>query len=113
MQVAQDELHAAEMDQERDDEMSQEPIIVHKLWKDFDTIMVGSERGGHGGGDKRLHDQIFINPDKQDPFERPAGLRDGAMSILIGIAARKSIESGEPVKIGELTDLEPRVERMI
>jgi hypothetical protein len=35
------------------------------------------------------------------------------MSILIGIAARNSIESGKPVKIGELTDLEPRAERII
>jgi hypothetical protein len=113
IQVDQAELHAAEMDQTGDDEMGQEPIIVHKLWKDFDTVVVGSERGGHGGGDKRLHDQIFINPEKKDPFDRTAGSRDGAMSILIGIAARNSIESGRPVRIGELTDLEPRAERII
>ena len=48
------------------------------------------------------------NPDLDDPYGRQAGFRDGAMSILIGIAARKSIESGKPVKISELTDLEPR-----
>ena len=35
------------------------------------------------------------------------------MSILIGVAARKSIESGEPVKIAELTDLEPRAKRIL
>jgi len=40
------------------------------------------------------------------------GVRDGAMSILIGIAARKSIEAGHPVRISELTDLEPRVRRI-
>ena len=40
------------------------------------------------------------------------GIRDGAMSALIGIAARKSIESGHPVKIAELTDLEPRIKRI-
>jgi hypothetical protein len=113
MQVDQAELHAAEMDQADDGEMGHEPVIVHKLWKDFDTVIVDSERGGHGGGDKRLHDQIFINPEKKDPFDRTAGIRDGAMSILIGIAARNSIESGKPVRIGELTNLEPRAERMI
>ena len=113
MQVDQSELHAAEMDQSGNDEMGREPVIVHKLWNDFDTVVVESERGGHGGGDKRLHDQIFVNPEKKDPFDRPAGLRDGAMSILIGIAARKSIESGQPVRIEELTDLDPRAKRII
>lgn len=56
------------------------------------------ERAGHGGGDKRLHDQIFEHPDKEDWFERAAGIRDGAMSVLIGIAASHSIERGHPVK---------------
>ena len=70
------------------------------------------ERGGHGGGDKRLQDKIFVNPDLADPYGRSAGIRDGAMSALIGIAARKSIESGHPVKIAELTDLEPRIKRI-
>jgi hypothetical protein len=46
-----------------------------------------------------------------DPYKHAAGLRDGAMSILIGIAARKSIDSGRPVKIEELTDLKPGRER--
>ena len=40
------------------------------------------------------------------------GTTDGAMSILIGIAARKSIESGHPVRIAELSDLEPRAKRI-
>jgi hypothetical protein len=69
-------------------------------------------KGGHGGGDKRMQDKLFTNPDVIDPYERPAGIRDGVMSILIGIAARKSIEGGNPVKIAELTDLEPRVKRI-
>jgi hypothetical protein len=101
------------MDQSGEDVVKQEPIITHKLWKDFDVHMVPFERGGHGGGDKRLHDKIFMHPDAEDPFKRAAGLRDGAMSVLIGVAARKSIESGEPVRIAELTDLEPRVTRIV
>jgi hypothetical protein len=47
-----------------------------------------------------------------DPYKHSAGLRDGVMSILIGIAARKSIESGEKVRISGLTDMEPRVKRI-
>lgn len=112
MEMTQEELHAAEMNQDLKEEMNYEPLIVHKLFNKHEVIQVGSERGGHGGGDKRLHDKIFKNPDMPDPYQHSAGTRDGAMSILIGIAARKSIESGHPVKIAELTDLEPRAKRL-
>ncbi len=109
--VSQDELHKQEMSQE-DSDTHFEPLITHKLWKDFKTVEVPMEREGHGGGDKRLHAQIFEHPDQRDPYERAAGVRDGAMSILIGIAARNSIESGLPVKIASLTDLQPMKTRL-
>ena len=93
------------------EEASSESIIVHKLWKDFETVEVPSERGGHGGGDERLHNKIFRTPNESDPFERAAGSRDGVMSAIIGIAARKSIESGNSIKIADLTDIEPQPNR--
>lgn len=110
--LSQEELHALEMSQDTDEAFKYEPVIVHNLWEKYQTIQVPYQRKGHGGGDKLLHDKIFKNPEKSDPFERAAGVRDGAMSILIGVAARKSIESGEPVRIAELTDLEPRAKRI-
>jgi len=113
MEVSQEELHAAEMSQSDGVEIEgYQPIILHKLWNKYETIQVPFERGGHGGGDKRLHDKIFVNPEAPDPYKHSAGTRDGAMSILIGVAARNSIESGEPVKIAELTDLQPRAQRI-
>lgn len=111
--LSQEELHALEMNQESKGKMTQKPVILHKLWNDFKTIQVPYEPRGHGGGDVLLHDKTFRNPNEKDPFDRAAGVRDGAMSILIGIAARKSIESGEPVKIAELTDLQPRAKRIV
>ena len=39
---------------------------------------------------------------KEDPFHRAANQVDGAMSILTGVAANKSIASGLPVKIDSL-----------
>lgn len=110
--VNQAEMHAAEMEQSGKEHVDNDPIIIHKLWKDFDTINVPMTRGGHGGGDARLQDKLFKNPDLADPYGRAANSRDGVMSVLIGIAARKSIESGDPIKIGDLTDLKPRVERI-
>lgn len=112
IKMSQEELHAAEMAQ-GDEELSYEPIITHKLWNDFETIQVGMERSGHGGGDKRLHDQLFEHPDKKDPYDRAAGLRDGVMSVLIGIAARKSIEDKKPVNIADLTNLKPQEKRIL
>ena len=106
--LSQDELHAMEMSQERDQQMQYQPIVLHNLWEEHEVIPVGFQRGGHGGGDKRLHDRIFRTPEAPDPLGHMAGSRDGAMSILIGVAARNSIESGAPVRIATLTDLQPR-----
>ncbi len=57
--------------------------------------------GGHGGGDRVLLNDIFGTPD-YDRFERAASHVDGAMSILTGVAANKSIASGEPINIKDL-----------
>ena len=46
-----------------------------------------------------------------DPLRQAAGSRDGAMSILIGIAARESVRTGEPINIASLTSLKPRAVR--
>jgi hypothetical protein len=48
-----------------------------------------------------LLEDIFGNP-PPDRFKRAAGHIDGAYSILLGIAANKSIASGLPVKIKDL-----------
>ena len=110
--VDQATRHEKEMSQKDEKDMNYEPMIVHNNWEEFKNIQVGYERGGHGGGDKRLQDKIFRNPAAEDTYRHAAGLRDGVMSILIGIAARKSIESGHPIRIAELTDLEPRAKRL-
>lgn len=109
--LSQAELHALEMDQSGS-ELDYKPLIVHQNWNKHEVVQVGFERSGHGGGDVRLHDKLFRNPDNPDPLKHAAGIRDGAMSVLIGIAARKSIEANEPIRIAELTDLQPRLKRI-
>jgi predicted dehydrogenase len=78
---------------------------------DTQLIRIPHGSGGHGGGDARMKDRIFKDPSLPDPLKQSAGTRDGAMSILVGIAARKSIDSGQPVKIAGLTELVPRAKR--
>ncbi len=111
--INQAELHAQEMSQEEQKKAAAyDEVMVMDNFGDYELIKIPRTGGGHGGGDSRLQDKIFRNPDAPDPYRHSAGSRDGAMSILIGIAARKSIEEQRPVKIAELTDLEPRVKRI-
>jgi predicted dehydrogenase len=109
--VSQAELHAQEMSQEKEKFSDFDEVMVMDNWGDYEQIKIPRSGGGHGGGDRRLHDKIFKNPMMADPYKHSAGSRDGAMSVLIGIAARKSIEEKRIVRIEELTDLKPRVKR--
>ncbi|MEX0980483.1 MAG: Gfo/Idh/MocA family oxidoreductase [Bacteroidales bacterium] len=111
--VSQSEMHSMEMAQDIE-EYDYRPIIVHRNWEDYEKLMIKVEKSGHGGGDKRLQDRLFTDSKADpDPLNHMAGSRDGAMSVLIGIAARKSIETGKPIRIAELTSLEPRVKRLL
>jgi predicted dehydrogenase len=76
-----------------------------------DLIKIPHAKGGHGGGDIRMKDKLFKNPGMSDPLKQSAGTRDGAMSILVGVAARKSIDTGKTVRIGDLTDIKPQSRR--
>ena len=85
-------------------------IVLFKNFSRRRYIPVHRVSGGHGGSDDVLRDQIFI-PGTPDPYKQCAGTRDGALSCLIGIAARNSIYSGQVVKIGDLTSLKPQAQK--
>ena len=85
-----------------------------QLTKNFgktEYIRIDNTEAGHGGGDLRLRKQLF-NPG-EDKWRQAAGSRDGAMSILVGIAARESIDKGKPVKIESLTSLKPLAKKPV
>jgi predicted dehydrogenase len=65
-------------------------------------IKVKIGKGGHGGGDSPLNADIFSPNPKVDPYKRAAGFASGAMSILTGVAANRSMKTGKPVKISSL-----------
>jgi predicted dehydrogenase len=85
-------------------------IVVTKNFSTREFIRVPHGASGHGGGDRLLKDKIFGGV-TEDPLNQSASVRDGALSILVGIAARKSCETGKPVKIGELTSIQPAEKR--
>ena len=103
--------HAVEMS-DADDAIKgevQEIMVMDNFAKDYEVYTTAKIKGGHGGGDIRMLRRIFVDP-TDNPHHVLAGTREGAMSILIGIAARKSIAEGRPVKITELTDLVPKAQ---
>ncbi len=63
--------------------------------------------GGHGGGDALMLKDIFA-PDGNDPLGRSASHIDGARSILTGIAANRSMATGQAVNIASLLPQLPR-----
>ncbi len=64
-----------------------------------------SSGGGHGGADPIMLEQIFEPNPPQDEFDRAASHIDGAASILLGVAANKSIETGTLIKVDDLLKL--------
>jgi predicted dehydrogenase len=92
------------------EEREYDEIMVTKNFGTREFIRVPHGTSGHGGGDRLLKDKIFAGV-KEDPLNQAAGVRDGALSILVGIAARNSCETGKPVKIGDLTSIKPEVKR--
>jgi len=48
---------------------------------------------------------MIFKPDIPDPLKQRAGSRAGAMSLLTGVAAVRSIEQRKPVKIADLVKL--------
>ena len=85
-------------------------IILFRQFSRRRYIQVPSISSEHGGSDDFLRDQIFI-PGTPDPYRQCAGTRDGALSCLIGIAARNSIYSGQAIKIADLTSLKPQAQK--
>jgi len=77
-------------------------IIFQPLWGKPQVITYDcSSLAGHGGGDNRLLDDVFIGAG-EDPLHHAAGYVDGAKSILTGIAANISIATGNPVRVADL-----------
>lgn len=79
-------------------------ITVFPMFDEPYNVPIEEARGGHGGGDPVLLNDLFGTP-KPDPYNRAASHEDGTMSILTGIAANKSIATGMPIKIGDLIKL--------
>lgn len=76
----------------------QDEILVLGTDRSVERIVVDHGPGGHFGGDPLLHRSLFV-PDLEDDLKQRAGARAGALSVLTGVAAARSAETGQPVDI--------------
>ncbi len=86
-------------------------IVLFKNFSKRQYIQIPHGTSGHGGGDALLQDQLFL-PGIPDPFQQCAGARDGALACLVGIAARNSIKSKQPVNISDLTTIKIQTDKI-
>ena len=106
-------LHALEMDQHgnKHGKLEHHEIVTQRNFTDYQRERIPYIRAGHWGGDRLMLDHLFRGLPPKPAYDHRAAVRDGAFSVLIGFAARKSIDEGRPVRIAELSDLEPQVAR--
>ena len=76
-------------------------IKIFPHFKEPYSVEVRTGEGGHGGGDVAMLADMFNGGD-DDPLMRSADYVEGAYSILTGIAANKSFETGQPVMVADL-----------
>ena len=95
-QTGRMELEAIESWDRPDDE-----IRVYRFDGTCETIRVPRTPEGHGGADERLLEHLFRGWER-DPLGHAANATDGAYSILVGVAANRSVRSSGWVRIGDL-----------
>lgn len=72
------------------------------------NIPLRTAKGSHWGGDAALVQDLFSSHPPKDKLMRAAGYASGAMSILIGAAANKSMRTNKPVMLNRLVRGLPR-----
>jgi predicted dehydrogenase len=73
-------------------------LAVMRNFGKAERVSVAHEPGGHFGGDPALQRMLF-GFTTGDPLGQRAGARAGAISVLCGIAAVESADSGRPIKV--------------
>ncbi|MEJ3651530.1 Gfo/Idh/MocA family oxidoreductase [Actinomycetes bacterium KLBMP 9759] len=92
-------IHGAQAEQD-----ARATLTLHPHWEPPQTLLDSPIGHGHGGGDARMLADL-LTPDPTDPLGRSAGGPDGAWSLVTGLAANRSFETGLPVTAKEILDL--------
>ena len=106
MEVVENSYVNSGGDQSLEGSLESRTITLRKLFEKPVDVEIPTSVGAHGGGDEVLLADLFgergadINHDM-----RAATHVDGALSILTGICANKSMASGQVVNVRDVLDL--------
>jgi predicted dehydrogenase len=75
-------------------------ITLQRLWEPAVQIPIPAGGQAHGGGDDLLLRDLFRGA-AGDNLGRAAGYQDGMRSVLLGIAANRSLAEDRPVQLAE------------
>ncbi|BCL18053.1 Gfo/Idh/MocA family protein [Micromonospora sagamiensis] len=79
-------------------------LTLRPFWSPPQQVPVeGYTREGHGGADARMNRVLFGG--EPDPMGRAATAHDGALALLTGLAANRSFDTGQPVRVADLLTL--------
>ncbi|KAL2113986.1 hypothetical protein VUR80DRAFT_1282 [Thermomyces stellatus] len=88
-------------DQSLEGSLESRTLLLRRLFEKPVEIELGESIGAHGGGDTVLLNDLFGEP-VSDEYMRAASHVDGAASILTGIAANRSIATGQVVDVDDI-----------
>lgn len=113
MQQDQSKAYETGMDQSShaQAELEYHEIVTQLNFEKHRTDKFPFARKGHWGADRVMMDHLLKGIVPHEGLNHGANGRDGSMAVLIGIAARKSIDEGRVIKIAELTDLVPKINK--
>lgn len=86
-------------DQEGEGSADRTSLLLRPLFQKPQEIDISTGQGAHGGGDAVLLDDLF---GESATDMRAASHVDGALSILTGIAANRSMATGQVVNVDDI-----------
>jgi predicted dehydrogenase len=101
LEVVENSYVSSGGDQGAEGSLRRKTLLLRPLFEKPREIEIPEGKGSHGGGDVVLLDDLFGEP-VSDQYLRAASHVDGALSILTGIAANKSMETGQAVNVEDI-----------
>lgn len=105
MEVVENSYVNSGGDQAKEGSIEKTTLLLRPLLGKPEEIAIPEGVGAHGGGDTVLLADLFAGQTVTDEYMRAASHVDGALSILTGIAANKSIATGQVVNVDDVFEI--------
>jgi hypothetical protein len=105
MEVVENSYVNSGGDQAAEGSIESRSLVLRRLHQKPEKIEIPAGTGAHGGGDTVLLNDLFGEKTETDEYMRAASHVDGALSILTGIAANKSIATGQAINVDDMLKL--------